>query len=305
MSMDVATRKKYEAWKRRRVLNYILFLVLGVLVVWAGFLLGSSRNDREEDGVVNPTETNYLANEVETEPVPTETDGTVSGYITEEPDIEDRREPVVFCGAAEPDDATVLTTEEAMSYLALVNRCYRMADQFSPSDLTVVNVPGVNFPGNGIHELRETAARALEAMFQEAGTNGLEILMSSGYRDFNLQTFFYERQIEAQGGDVEAARRISAVPGHSEHQLGLGVDLTTPALEVLGWLHSDFSATPEGIWVRENAHRFGFIVSFPYGREADVAIIYEPWHIRYVGVDSATVIFENGLILEEYLWYFH
>jgi LAS superfamily LD-carboxypeptidase LdcB len=102
---------------------------------------------------------------------------------------------------------------------------------------------------------------------------------------------------------VEEARRISAVPGHSEHQLGLGMDISTMELE--GELSSAFLSSPEGMWVQNNAHRFGFIISYPEGREEDTGFIFEPWHVRYVGVEPATTMFETGQILEEYLWYNH
>ena len=306
MSMDETTKKRYEAWKRQKILKLIVPLVALLFITFVALFFGLRSCNSAGVNEYTETLTELEPPVDETEPSeadePTETDSEDPTSLT---NGDAAREPIIFCGTADPDEATVLTTEESLSYLALVNRCYRLASDFSPHDLTIVNVPSVNAPedGYGGHRLREAAAHALEALFSEAESVGLNLFMSSGYRDFNLQTFFYERQIQNQGGDVEAARRISAVPGHSEHQLGLGVDLTTPELQVLGWLHPDFSATPEGVWVRDNAHRFGFIVSFPYGREADVAIIYEPWHIRYVGVEAAIEIFNNDQILEEYLWY--
>ena len=63
------------------------------------------------------------------------------------------------------------------------------------------------------------------------------------------------------------------------------------------------ASTPEGVWIRDNAHRFGFIISYPDGSEHMTGFIYEPWHLRYVGVEVATQIFEQGLVLEEFLWY--
>jgi len=248
--------------------------------------------DTHSDSLTDATEESGLVTTDEA----TEADPTVAT------DNDQIREPIVFCGASEPEDADILSHEAALSYLALVNRCYRLASDFSPDDLSTVNVAGVNFPfGNDVHQLRETAARALEDLFQEADANGLELIMSSGYRSYDLQVFFHNQAIDSHG--VEVARRISAIPGHSEHQLGLAVDLTTPVLEVYGWLHEDFSTTPEGIWINENAHYFGFILSFPPSREEDTGIIYEPWHIRYVGVEVATEIVNNGQILEEFLWY--
>jgi len=211
------------------------------------------------------------------------------------------REPVVFCGLADQTDATVLSNEAALDYLALVNRCYRMASDFSPHDLRFVNVPQVN-TWSGNHYLRESAATALEALFAEINAiDGMSLVLSSAYRDFNLQALFFNNNVDRLG--LEAAMQVSAMPGHSEHQLGLGADLSTPALEGQGWLTNAFSTTPEGEWVGQNAHRFGFIISFPYNQTENTGFIYEPWHLRYVGVEIAAQIFEQGLVLEEFLWY--
>ena len=272
---------------------------------FAGFLVGiflgcTPRID--EDAQIMTVATNYY--QISTEPETTqETEVDFSDYDETTEPVEEKHDPVVFCGLSDPDFAITLSDEEALSFLTLVNRCYRVASSFSPADLVVVDVPGVNFPPNGVHELRKEVADALEAMFAATVENGLNLLLSSAYRSYDQQVFFHNLAINRAGGNVEEARRWSAIPGHSEHQLGLGVDLTTPELEGLGWLHNSFSHTPEGIWVRENAHYFGFIISFPYGREKDVAIAYEPWHIRYVGIDVATEMFNNNQILEEFLWY--
>jgi len=206
---------------------------------------------------------------------------------------------MIFCGASDPENATVLSEEEALSYLALVNRCYRVASDFSPEDLSVVNVESVRGPHDDHHLLRESAARATEALFQAALEDDFSLVAASGYRSYDLQTFYHNHAIDSWG--LEEARRRSAIPGHSEHQLGLALDLT---ISELGYeLVPIFSETSAGRWVNEQAHRFGFIVSFPDGREAETSIVYEPWHIRYVGVDVATEIFYANQILEEFLWH--
>ncbi|MCL1949508.1 MAG: M15 family metallopeptidase [Turicibacter sp.] len=207
--------------------------------------------------------------------------------------------PVQFCGQADHAGASILSDEEALSYLALVNRCQRASNSFEPRDLSPVNVESLRVRGGTHHLMRSTAARAVEDMFQEAALAGHRIIASSGYRSYELQTLFFYHWVSRYGR--AEAMRFSAVPGHSEHQLGLALDLST--VEFAGGLYGAFITTPEGLWVRDNAHRFGFIVSYPEGREAETGFIYEPWHIRYVGVEAATIIYENNWILEEYLWY--
>jgi len=190
------------------------------------------------------------------------------------------------------DSAVTLSHSEALSYLALVNRHFRLSSNFSPGDLSVVNVQSTH----GTHHLRVTAARAAENLFAAAANDGHTLIATSGYRSFATQQATHQHWINERG-EAEA-RRISARPGHSEHQLGLALDITNPTL---GCCSSQFSSTSEGIWVRNNAHRFGFIIRYPAGREADTGFIYEPWHIRYVGVGPATTIHNGNLILEDFL----
>jgi len=210
-------------------------------------------------------------------------------------------DPVTFCGLANPENATELTNEQALSHLALVNRCYRLSSTFTPDDLSPINVESRRVLEGTHHLLREEAARAAEDLFQAAEADGLFLVASSGFRSYEWQTFFHNNAVSELG--LEEARRISAVPGHSEHQLGLALDVSTRELD--GGLEQTFSSTPEGQWLNANAHLFGFIISYPEGREADTGFIYEPWHIRFVGVDAATEIFNNQLILEEFLHLSH
>ncbi|MCL2558902.1 MAG: M15 family metallopeptidase [Turicibacter sp.] len=291
MAMDEETRARYKKWKRKKMFKkFGVPVVLTSVFVFALLFRTVLQNLGIPIEFIPPVISNLLSDN------DSENTITVNGDAV--------YGPVEFCGFADPELATLIPAEEALSYLAIVNRCYRVASDFSPHDLAIVNVAGVNFPWDAtVHHLREDVARATEALFAEAEANGLSLLMSSGYRSYAMQIGYHENAILRAGGDVELARRYSAVPGHSEHQLGLAVDLTTPLLEHVGWLDASFANTPEGVWVRDNAHHFGFIASFPYGREEDTAIVYEPWHIRYVGIEVATEMFNNNLILEEFLWY--
>ena len=90
----------------------------------------------------------------------------------------------------------------------------------------------------------------------------------------------------------------SAPPGASEHQLGLAMDITLAKYN--GTLSVNFGNTKEGAWIRENAHKYGFIVRYLQGKEEVTGYKYEPWHIRYLGVDLATELYEKGITLEEY-----
>jgi len=194
--------------------------------------------------------------------------------------------------------ATEISHADGMSYLALVNRHFRLSSDFSPADLSVVNALNIYGNMNQWIQMRATAARAMELMLDTAYEDeGHVIIIVSGYRSYETQTSVHNNHI-ANRGEAEA-RRVSARPGHSEHQLGLAMDLSTFGLG--GQLSSQFSSTPEGNWIKNHAHRFGFIIRYPANREPDTGFIYEPWHLRYIGVEAATQMYGTGWILEEFL----
>ena len=131
---------------------------------------------------------------------------------------------------------------------------------------------------------------AFNQMKAEAAKEGLNIWNASGFRSYELQESLYKRYSDRDG--KEAADRYSARPGHSEHQTGLAIDLNE--------ISSSFADTKEGKRIEENCHRYGFILRYMKEKEAQTGYMYEPWHIRYVGVDVATKIYNSGLCLEEF-----
>jgi len=192
----------------------------------------------------------------------------------------------------------MVSQEESDSYLVLVNKNNKLAPEYSPSDLVLLNVFDFNQNPNTTIYMRETAAHMVEQLFQAAlDEAGLWLLARSGYRSYETQAQVYERYVSESS--QEAADRFSARPGHSEHQTGLALDVTASAVN--GQLVEEFGNIPEGQWLRDHAHRFGFIIRYPEGRENETGYIYEPWHIRYVGIEAATKIYEQGWILEQYL----
>lgn len=136
-----------------------------------------------------------------------------------------------------------------------------------------------------------TANAALQEMFSAAAKDGLSLFIRSGFRSYSTQEMLYNNYV-ARDGKAEADR-YSARPGHSEHQTGLGFDINKA--------DSSFEGTPEAIWLAENCYKYGFIIRYPQGKEHITGYIYEPWHVRYLGVDTATAVYESGLCLEEYL----
>lgn len=155
---------------------------------------------------------------------------------------------------------------------------------YVPGDLVDVPVPHTWDP-----LLRQEAADAIVAMFDAAANEaGLELASNSAYRSYTAQQNIYD------GDDLSTAR-----PGFSEHQTGLTMDIGAVSGECS--LTQCFGETAEGIWLRENAYRFGFILRYPADKTAVTGYEYEPWHFRFVGTDLAAEMRDTGVTtLEEF-----
>jgi len=159
-----------------------------------------------------------------------------------------------------------------------------------PSDLVILNIKY----SNANKELRKEAAASFELLSADALLLGYRIVAVSAFRDYDYQKKLYNYYVKEKGRSY--ADSCSARPGHSEHQTGLAVDV-----EGSNHDYNNFEDTNEFYWMKNNAHRYGFILRYPEGKEKITGFKYEPWHYRFVGVDVATYIFENNLTLEEYL----
>ena len=169
----------------------------------------------------------------------------------------------------------VISEKDGITYVdgvLVANKTYSLPADYNPGDL-----------------LPECEA-AFSKMQSDAAAENLEIWNASGFRSYELQQSLYNRYSDRDG--KEAADRYSARPGHSEHQTGLAIDLNE--------ISSSFANTDEGKWIAENCHKYGFILRYMQNKEAQTGYMYEPWHIRYVGVSVATDIYNSGLCLEEY-----
>ena len=142
------------------------------------------------------------------------------------------------------------------------------------------------------------AKAAFEKMAAAAKNEGFELVAFSGFRSYEYQQTLYDRYVSRDGKD--AADRYSARPGYSEHQSGLAFDVGEKGKEDL-WLTSAFGESPAGKWLVNNAHKFGFILRYPEGKEDITGYMYESWHFRYLEGDMATKVYEAGVTLEEYL----
>lgn len=185
------------------------------------------------------------------------------------------------------------------SITVFVNKEYALPPDYLPSDLVT---PDIYFHLAYYDDrtlMRKEAADAIEDLFAAAKADGCSLSGVSGYRSYQRQKKIFINNILTKG--KTHTLKYSAVPGTSEHQTGLVMDISSASLKYD--LRDDFIDTPEGQWVAKNAHRFGFIVRYPNGKAEITGYSYEPWHIRYVGKPLAKYLYDNDLTLEEYYNY--
>ena len=183
----------------------------------------------------------------------------------------------------------IVTVEDPDNIAILLNRRFALPTGYISDDMTDIG---------GGHMMREEAARQFLNMKADMAALGYRICVITIYRSYQAQIRNYNRAAASSG--LASAESQFARPGHSEHQTGLAVDL----LQRTGVVHmSDarFETTGEYAWLRENAHKYGFILRYPREYRHVHGFIFEPWHWRYVGPDIATAMYEEGIgVFEEY-----
>jgi D-alanyl-D-alanine carboxypeptidase len=227
----------------------------------------------------------------EAKPKPTDeptSEATVAVTKTVAPTEEATAEPVTACVPALVSDGTE-------HLLIRADKEQPLPDGYTPD---VVQLP-LQYILAGYTEqyLILEAAEALMAMLDTASEAGHTMVVRSSYRSYDEQVWTFAYWVEQVG--EEQAERESARPGHSEHQLGQTVDVTSAAV---GWeLSQALGDTPEGVWLHTHLAEFGFALSYPLGEEETTGYIYEPWHLRYVGTSCAAEWQASGLTLIEVL----
>lgn len=189
--------------------------------------------------------------------------------------------------------------------LALVTLDYGLSRDFAPADL--VPLAGYFSPEITLgypNEVRQIIIGPLVDMISAMKAAGLQPTIISGYRSYATQAIAWNKWLQRE---PDRASILSAPPGFSEHQLGTTIDFGSPELpEIVGQediqFHTYFYQTSEGMWLAENAHRFGFTLSYPREAFDLTGFYYEPWHYRYVGVELASKLKRTSSFLAEYLF---
>lgn len=174
-----------------------------------------------------------------------------------------------------PDDFHTLEEIDGITYvdgIMIANKTYSLPADYDP----------------GVHP---EAQAAFDKMQAAASEDGISLWILSGYRSYYDQEAIYNRYL--QWDTKEVVDTYSSRPGHSDHQTGYTFDVNS--------LEQSFEYEPAGQWLADNCYKYGFIIRYPKGKEDSTGYMYEPWHIRYIGVEFATKVTTSGLSLEEYL----
>ena len=251
----------------------LLPLLLGLMLFLGGFLLGAARavvEEQEEPEVEALTRS--PASEVEAQP------------------LEPAEEP-----EEEPEEVPEAVAEEDAWQLRLVSAAHPLPEDFEVPELTKLK---------GGHAIDSRVYPALQQMMDDCRAAGLNPVICSSYRTYDKQEELFRKKVNTllkQGysqeeAETEAARWV-ARPGTSEHETGLAVDIVDKSYQLLDEKQEQ---TPVQQWLMAHCAEYGFILRYPVEKSDLTGIGYEPWHYRYVGVEAAKAITEQGICLEEY-----
>ena len=200
------------------------------------------------------------------------------------------------------DNGASYTIQNSENVMTLVKKGFQYPSSYVPDDLvTPASIPVS--PDCENPQLRQEAAEALTQMYNDAKQEGYTLIINSAYRSYKEQEAVY-KEIHDRYDEVTASSLV-AIPGASEHQSGLGVDLTSQSVldDKRNGISSRFGDKPEYKWCIANSYKYGFILRFEEDKADITGIGNEPWHFRYVGKEVAKEIFQNGWTLEEYCLY--
>ncbi len=185
-------------------------------------------------------------------------------------------------------------TDISKDTLMIVNKHYKIPDDYKPKNLVYID----DWEYGYWNLIRADVYEEFKKMSKEAKKDNVTLFIASPYRSYNDQKVLYNSYVANDG--VKNADTYSARPGYSEHHTGLAMDL----IPEFGLQLDTFENSAGFKWMQENAHKYGFILRYPKDKEYITGYMYEPWHYRYVGVDAATTIKNEGLTFEEYYEYY-
>ncbi len=187
-------------------------------------------------------------------------------------------------------------TDLSKGNLILVNKYYYLPDNYVPENLVSISLDYA-YGEYGSQKMTEEAYDAFLNLWNASHNAGYYLMVNSSYRTHTEQKETYDEYANSSGSKY--ADTIAARPGHSEHQTGLTIDVFEK-----GTGQKDFADSDSYKWLKENAHKYGFIERYPSDKVDITGYAYESWHYRYVGIEAATYIYEHHITFDEYYAYF-
>ncbi|MCH5167227.1 MAG: M15 family metallopeptidase [Erysipelotrichales bacterium] len=182
-------------------------------------------------------------------------------------------------------------TDFSKGYGILCNKFYELGSDYEPDDLVDISI---KYYYGGPKKIRSEVYEAFKNMWSAAYDEGIYLIIDSAYRDYDSQVRVYKEKEDYRG--ISYADGIAARPGFSEHQTGLSLDIYSKDNTV----SESFKNSKAYSWLTENAHKYGFILRYPDGKKKITGFNYESWHYRYLGVDLATKVYNEGITFDEY-----
>jgi D-alanyl-D-alanine carboxypeptidase len=179
-------------------------------------------------------------------------------------------------------------------YRTLLDTIYMVPKSYVPPGLVSIKKAGL--AGSG--KVRKIVIPDLTAMAKAARKAGGPLKVVSAYRSYSTQASTFQREVQRHG--MYEAKHSVARPGHSEHQMGVTIDFAAAGSKSV--VSQKFAKTTAGKWMKQNAWKYGWIMSYPRNKTNKTCYFSEPWHFRYVGRDMAAQVHASGLTLREYIW---
>ncbi|WP_215145300.1 M15 family metallopeptidase [Exiguobacterium qingdaonense] len=225
---------------------------------------------------------------------PTEETTEDTPVVDEEPT--EPTEPIEPTPPVQPIEKDGVANLE-LNEMILVNKQIALPVNYQPSDLVEANIDFVDSTVGERRMLRKEAARAIEDLMNDAKAAGIDLKGTSAFRSYAYQVNLFNAYVERDG--KEQAMKYSAPPGHSEHQTGLAIDVSSASVNYQ--LTQGLGETVEGKWLADHAHQYGFIIRYQKAFEEVTGYMYEPWHLRYIGVEHAKRVHALNQPYEQYL----
>lgn len=264
-----------------KILHRCANAVLAILVVVLIVLVGARVSVSTESSLAAPPDIpDAVLSQIETVP-------EQQSVPTTEPESAETAAPAVTSEPTPEPLPELPDIDLSQWQYRLVNTDNLLESDYEP-ELTLVE---------GSQYFDSRASDALNAFIAGAREAGLTVVLTSSYRSYAVQQYLFNNKVY-QTGSEEAAAKIVAIPGTSEHQLGLAADIVDGYYQ---YMNESLADTELSKWMYEHCWEYGFILRYPQDKQEITKIMFEPWHFRYVGVEAAKYIMENGLCLEEFI----